>query len=52
MTFAAIEASGLESWLAACARKLILEDVPPDPVRRVIIWDGSERPLGVNDADE
>ena len=49
MTFAAIEASGLESWLAGLREELISKTYRPDPVRRVMIPkpDGSERPLGI-----
>ena len=49
MTFAAIEASGLESWLAGLREELISKTYRPDPVRRVMIpkLDGSERPLGI-----
>jgi RNA-directed DNA polymerase len=37
MTFAAIEASGLESWLAGLREELISKRYRPDPVRRVMI---------------
>ena len=49
MTFAAIEASGLESWLAGLREELISKTYRPDPVRRVMIPkpDGGERPLGI-----
>jgi len=49
MTFAAIEASGLESWLAGLREELISKRYRPDPVRRVMIPkpDGGERPLGI-----
>ncbi len=49
MTFAAIEASGLESWLAGLREELISKTYRPDPVRRVTIPkpDGGERPLGI-----
>jgi RNA-directed DNA polymerase len=49
MTFAAIEASGLEGWLAGLREELILKTYRPDPVRRVMIPkpDGGERPLGI-----
>jgi RNA-directed DNA polymerase len=48
-TFAAIEASGLEGWLAGLREELILKTYRPDPVRRVMIPkpDGGERPLGI-----
>ena len=49
MTFAAIEASGLENWLAGLREELISKTYRPDPVRRVMIPkpDGGERPLGI-----
>ena len=49
MTFAAIEASGLESWLAGLREELISKAYRSDPVRRVMIPkpDGGERPLGI-----
>src|ERR1700745_1451752 len=49
MTFAAIEASGLESWLAGLREELISKRYRPDPVRRVMVTkpDGGERPLGI-----
>jgi RNA-directed DNA polymerase len=49
MTFAAIEASGLDSWLAGLREELIAKTYRPDPVRRVMIpkLDGGERPLGI-----
>src|ERR1700739_2632239 len=49
MTFAAIEASGLESWLAGLREELISKRYRPDPGRRVMIPkpDGGERPLGI-----
>src|ERR1700756_1238315 len=49
MTFAAIEASGLESWLAGLREELISKRYRPDPVGRVMIPkpDGGERPLGI-----
>src|SRR5580704_15903812 len=48
-TFAAIEASGLEGWLAGLREELILKTYRPDPVRRVAIPKpgGGERPLGI-----
>jgi hypothetical protein len=44
MTFAAIEASGLDSWLAGLREELISKTYRPDPVRRVTIPkpDGSQ----------
>jgi RNA-directed DNA polymerase len=49
MTFAQIEASGLEEWLAGLREELLLKTYRPDPVRRVSIPkpDGGERPLGI-----
>jgi RNA-directed DNA polymerase len=37
MTFATIEASGLEGWLAGLREKLVSKTYRPDPVRRVMI---------------
>ena len=37
MTFAPIEASGLEAWLAGLREELISKTYRPDPVRRVMI---------------
>jgi RNA-directed DNA polymerase len=49
MTFAAIEASGLEKWLAGLREELVLKRYRPNPVRRAMIPkpDGGERPLGI-----
>jgi RNA-directed DNA polymerase len=49
MTFAAIEASGLEEWLAGLREELVLKRYRPNPVRRAMIPkpDGGERPLGI-----
>src|ERR1700761_4304574 len=49
MTFAAVEASGLEKWLAGLREGLVSKASRPDPVRRVSIPkpDGGERPLGI-----
>src|SRR5450755_3374646 len=49
MTFAAIEASALERWLAGLREELISKTYRPDPVRRVTIpkSNGGERPLGI-----
>jgi RNA-directed DNA polymerase len=49
MTFAAIEASGLDGWLASLREELISKTYRPDLVRRVMIPkpDGGERPLGI-----
>src|ERR1700676_2107928 len=49
MTFAVVEASGLERWLAGLREELVSKTYRPDPVRRVSIPkpDGGERPLGI-----
>src|SRR5271167_4890548 len=49
MTFAAIEASGLDGWLASLREELLSKTYRPDLVRRVMIPkpDGGERPLGI-----
>ena len=49
MSFAQIEASGLERWLAGLREELVSKTYRPDPVRRVSIPkpDGGERPLGI-----
>src|ERR1700681_3457158 len=49
MTFARIEASGLERWLAGLREELVSKTYRPDPVRRVKIPkpDGGERLLGI-----
>src|SRR3981189_299755 len=49
MTFAQIEASGLERWLAGLREELVSKTYRPDPVRRVSIPkpDGGERPPGI-----
>src|SRR5436190_3853758 len=49
MTFAQIEALGLEAWLAGLREELVSKTYRPDPVRRVMISkpDGGERPLGI-----
>jgi RNA-directed DNA polymerase len=49
MTFAAIEASGLDGWLAGLREELLSKTYRPDLVRRVMIPkpDGGERPLGI-----
>ena len=49
VTFAQIEASGLEAWLAGLREELVSKTYRPDPVRRVMIPkpDGGERPLGI-----
>src|SRR5258708_29166189 len=50
MTFAAIEASGLERWLAGLREELVLKTYRPDPVRRGMIPkpNRGERPLGIS----
>jgi RNA-directed DNA polymerase len=49
VTFAAIEASGLEEWLAGLREELVTKTYRPVPVRRVMIPKpgGGERPLGI-----
>jgi RNA-directed DNA polymerase len=50
VTFAAIEASGLQEWLAGLREELISKTYRPDPVRRVMIPKPNgegERPLGI-----
>jgi RNA-directed DNA polymerase len=49
VSFAEIEAQGLEGWLAGLREELVLKTYRPDPVRRVMIPkpDGGERPLGI-----
>ena len=50
MTFAVIEASGLEKWLAGLREELVLKTYRPNPVRRVMIPKPNgqgERPLGI-----
>src|SRR6516225_8528331 len=50
MTFAQIEASGLEKWLAGLREELASKTYRPDPVRRVLIPKpdgGGERALGI-----
>src|SRR3984893_7048309 len=49
MTFEAIEAAGLEEWLAALREDLASRTYRPQPVRRVTIPKpgGGERPLGI-----
>ena len=49
VSFAQIEASGLEAWLAGLRVDLVAKTYRPDPVRRVMIPkpDGGERPLGI-----
>jgi RNA-directed DNA polymerase len=50
MTFAQIEAAGLEAWLAGLREELVSKRYRPDPVRRVMIPKpngGGERALGI-----
>jgi len=49
VTFAMIEASGREEWLAAIRKDLVVKTYRPAPVRRVMIPKpgGGERPLGI-----
>src|ERR1700693_6373059 len=48
-TFTAIEAAGLEEWLAGLRKDLVAKTYRPEPVRRVMIPKpgGGERPLGI-----
>src|SRR4249919_2855604 len=49
VSFAEIEAQGLEGWLAGLREDLVAKTYRPDPVRRVMIpkAGGGERPLGI-----
>jgi RNA-directed DNA polymerase len=50
VSFARIEASGVEAWLAGLREELVSKTYRPDPVRRVMIPKpngGGERPLGI-----
>ena len=49
VTFATIEAAGLEEWLSGIGKQLRERNYRPDPVRRVMIPkpNGGMRPLGI-----
>src|SRR5712675_1343771 len=49
VTFAQIEAAGVDGWLAGLREELVLKTYRPKPVRRVNLPkpDGGERPLGI-----
>src|SRR6516165_2645742 len=49
VTFADIDLSGREAWLAGLREELVSRTYRPDPVRRVSIQKpgGGERPLGI-----
>jgi RNA-directed DNA polymerase len=49
VTFAQIEAEGVEKWLAGLREELVSKSYRPQPVRRVMIPKpgGGERPLGI-----
>ena len=49
VTFAQIEAAGVDGWLAGLREELVLKTYRPKPVRRVNIPkpNGGERPLGI-----
>src|SRR3977135_174200 len=50
VSFAQVEASGVEAWLAGLREELVSETYRPDPVRRVMIPKsngGGERALGI-----
>jgi RNA-directed DNA polymerase len=49
VTFAQIDASGIENWLASLREELVLKTYRPQAVRRVTIPKpgGGERPLGI-----
>jgi len=49
VTFASIEAAGVEEWLAGLRKDVVAKTYRPKPVRRVMIPKpgGGERPLGI-----
>ena len=49
VTFASIEAAGVEGWLAGLRKDVVAKTYRPKPVRRVMIPKpgGGERPLGI-----
>src|SRR5215467_4162819 len=49
ISFAAIEAAGLEEWLGGLRKDVVAKTYRPEPVRRVMIPKpgGGERPLGI-----
>jgi RNA-directed DNA polymerase len=49
VTFARIEAEGVDAWLASLREELVMRTYRPAPVRRVMIPKpgGGERPLGI-----
>ena len=49
VTFAEIEAAGLEEWLGGLRKDVVAKTYRPEPVRRVMIPKpgGGERPLGI-----
>ena len=49
VTFAEIEAAGMEEWLGGLRKDVVAKTYRPEPVRRVMIPKpgGGERPLGI-----